>query len=253
MASLAQAIGSSVLDIRANHTREDQQYQQSFGPGFLFANDAQNRQTDVLAALHTAGDVTEVRAHASVYEHTLDETDLGSQATTTDPQSQRLADIEVIRRGAFGASAWVAGARVEHEWITTARLTANDESNTTGALYGSADWKLNSSLALSTGARLTEAEQWGSDLAPRVGLVWHNASGWYAKAGLAHGFRAPSFTEQFSDFVNAEAMYAVTGNPNLKPETSWNLTGEVGTRMHLRSGAALPAGIRQPAPRFHRG
>jgi outer membrane receptor for ferrienterochelin and colicin len=97
-------------------------------------------------------------------------------------------------------------------------------------VYGSADWRLSHALSLSTGARLTVAQRWGSDVAPRLGLVWQHADGWYAKASMAHGFRAPSFTEQFSDFVNAEAFYAVKGNADLKPETSWNLTGEVGVR-----------------------
>ena len=236
MATLLQPVGAALLDVRASHTREDQAYQTSFGPGFDFGNTARNRQTDVLAALRFGADATELRAHASVYDHTLDETDLAHGTTTTDPQAQRLADVELIHRGSFGGNAWVAGVRGEHEWITTARLTATEESSSSGALYGSAEWKLGGSLALSTGARLTVAQRWGSDVAPRIGLTWHDGHGYYAKVGLAHGFRAPSFTEQFSQFTNAEAFYAVTGNPALKPETSWNLTGEAGVR---RRGAEL--------------
>lgn len=229
-ATLLRPIGAAVLDVRASHTREEQDYLESFGPGADFRNAAHNDQTDVLAALRFGADATELRAHASVYDHTLDETDLDAGGTMSDPQAQRLADVELIHRGTFGATTWVAGVRGEHEWITTARLTAAEESASTGALYGSAEWKLGNSLALSTGARLTVAERWGDDLAPRIGLTWHHARGYYAKIGLAHGFRAPSFTEQFSQFTNAEAMYAVTGNPNLKPETSWNLSGEAGIR-----------------------
>ena len=228
-ANLLTVIGSAVLDIRAMHTREDQQYPASFGPGVDFANDARNRQTDVLAALRLGADATEIRAHASIYEHTLDETFLASGSTTTDPQTQRLADVELIHRGNIGAATWVAGLRGAHEWISTARLVDATESSSTGALFGSAEWPLNRALSLSTGARLTTASRWGSDLAPRIGLVWRSG-GTYAKLGIAHGFRAPSFTEQFSSFVNAEAGYAVTGNVDLKPETSWNLSGEIGTR-----------------------
>jgi outer membrane receptor for ferrienterochelin and colicins len=229
-ASLLQPLGNAVLSVNASHTGENQTYQESFGPGSLFGNAATNLQTDVLAALRFGADATELRAHVSVYDHTLDETDLINGGTTTDPQAQRLADVELIQRGTFGGNAWVAGVRGEHEWITTARLTDAEESASTGALYGSAEWKIASALSLSTGTRITVAERWGTDVAPRVGLTWHDASGVYAKLGLAHGFRAPSFTEQFSQFTNAEAMYAVTGNAALKPETSWNLTGEVGMR-----------------------
>jgi len=219
-----------VLDVRATHIREDQEYRTSFGPGFLFANEARNRQTDVLAALRFGADRTELRAHASIYDHTLDETDVATQQATSDPQSQKLADVELIRRGQFGSGAWVAGIRGEHEWLRSARLTDATEEATSGALYGSGEWGIGGGASVSTGARVTVAQRWGTDVAPRIGFVWRNAGGVYVKTGLAHGFRAPSFTEQFSDFVNAEAFYAVKGNPDLKPESSWNLTGELGVR-----------------------
>jgi len=229
-ANLLTVVGSAVLDIRAMHTREDQRYPASFGPGVDFANAARNRQTDVLAAMRFGADATELRAHASVYEHTLDETFLATGTTTTDPQTQRLIDIELLHRGTLGAASWVGGIRGEHQSISTARLVDATESASSGALFASADWPLNHVISLTTGARLTAASQWGSDLAPRIGLVWHGARGMYAKVGLAHGFRAPSFTEQFSSFVNPEAGYSVTGNAALKPETSWNMSGEIGTR-----------------------
>lgn len=228
--SVLQPVGSAVLDLRMRHSREEQQFQESFGPGFDFGETARNRQTDVLAALRFGGDATEFRLHASAFNHTLDQTDIAHGGTTSDPQSQRLADVEVLRRGGSARTTWVAGARAEHEWINTARLQDASESTSSGAAYGSAEWKLGDALALATGARLTVAQRWGTDVAPRVGLIWHNRSGMYAKVGLAHGFRAPSFTEQFSNFTNSEAFYAVTGNPDLKPERSWNLTGEVGLR-----------------------
>ena len=229
-ANMLTPVGNAVLDIRASHTREDQQYPASFGPGFDFANDARNRQTDVLASLRIGANATEIRAHASVYQHTIDETFIQQNATTTDPQSQRLADLEIIHRGTAGSGQWVAGLRGAHEWITTSRLASPTESANTGALYGSAEWQLNHELSLSTGARVTAAERWGTDVAPRLGLVWRGNGGPYAKLALAHGFRAPSFTEQFSKFTNVEAFYAVIGNPDLKAETSWNLSAEVGTR-----------------------
>ncbi|RMG17391.1 MAG: TonB-dependent receptor, partial [Deltaproteobacteria bacterium] len=44
-------------------------------------------------------------------------------------------------------------------------------------------------------------------------------------AGL--GFRAPSFQELLIRFENTGAGYVVVGNPNLRPETSQNLTASV--------------------------
>lgn len=231
-AALLQPLGSSLLDVRAMHSGETQKYQALPGPGADFGNAAANAQTDMLAALRINGDGTEVRLHASVYDHTLNETDQTSQITTTDPQAQRVADAELIQRMAFAGAKWVAGLRGEHEWLTSARLTAADISANTGAAYASAEWGVGSAVDLSAGARLTVAQRWGSDLSPRLGLVVHGAHGLYGKVSTARGFRAPSFTEQFSDFVNPEAFYAVNGNPDLRPETSWNVTAELGT--HLR-------------------
>jgi outer membrane receptor for ferrienterochelin and colicins len=221
-------IGSAVLDVRAMHLGEEQQYPASYGPGASFSNLAHTHQTDVLAAMRLDDDATELRAHASIYTHTLDATNLASGSTSVDPQTQRLADVEVIHRATAGKATWLAGARGEHEWITTARLTDASESATTAALFGSMEFALTRRLSLSAGARETIASRWGNDFAPRLGATWRDEAGSYGKVALAHGFRAPSFTEQFSDFVNSEAFYAVIGNPDLKAEHSWNITAEVG-------------------------
>jgi outer membrane receptor for ferrienterochelin and colicins len=220
-------LGAATLDVRAMHTRENQQYREAYGPS-LSDNQNHNDQTDVLASVGFNDDATRLRAHVSTYDHTLDVTLLPDGAQSSDPQTQRMADLELIQRAHFAAAQWVLGARAEHEWIRSNRLADTSESNTLGAVYGSAEWTLAPPVLLSAGTRLTASQRWGTDLAPRVGLVWRGPGGFYAKAGVARGFRAPAFTEQFADFLNAEAFYAVQGNVNLKPETSWNVTGEAG-------------------------
>ncbi len=227
MGRMIAPLGAASLDVRALHTREDQQYQEAYGPS-LSQNQNHNYQTDVLTSLGFDNDATQLRAHVSAYDHTLDVTSEPDGARSSDPQAQRLADLELIRRVHFASAQWVVGARGEHEWIRSNRLTDTTEQNTLGAVYGSAEWTLSRPLLVSAGARLTTSQRWGSDVSPRVGLVWRRPDGWYVKAGVAHGFRAPAFTEQYADFLNAEAFYAVQGNVNLKPETSWNVTGEAG-------------------------
>ena len=41
------------------------------------------------------------------------------------------------------------------------------------------------------------------------------------RAGAARGFRGPSFKELTWDFPNPFAGYAIRGNPDLRPEHSW--------------------------------
>jgi outer membrane receptor for ferrienterochelin and colicins len=47
------------------------------------------------------------------------------------------------------------------------------------------------------------------------------------RAVVGRGFRAPSFKELAWDFANLGGGYTVQGNPDLEPETSWNVTAGV--------------------------
>lgn len=226
MARALVPVGRAVVDLRAMHVRENQDYRTGASTASRARSRNHNLQTDALGSVGVGA--TTFRAHVSAYDHTLSKTNVASGTRTDDPQSQRVADLEVVQSRAIGRHALVLGVRGEHEWIESARISGGERKHTSGAAYASAEWKVTSSLSLATGARLTVAEQWGSDVAPRVGLVWNGANGLYAKAGVAHGFRAPSFNEQYSDFLNSSAFYAVRGNVDLQPETSWNTTAEVG-------------------------
>ena len=46
-------------------------------------------------------------------------------------------------------------------------------------------------------------------------------------AVVGRGFRAPSFKELAWDFANLGGGYTVQGNPDLEPETSWNVTAGI--------------------------
>ncbi len=72
-------------------------------------------------------------------------------------------------------------------------------------------------LYLSPGFRL----EWTSDFAlqflPALGLTWRLTDQWQIKSNIGRAFRVPSFTELY---VTGEA---VIGNPQLKPESAWNV------------------------------
>jgi outer membrane receptor for ferrienterochelin and colicins len=72
------------------------------------------------------------------------------------------------------------------------------------------------------GGRTTSSSLWGSAFTPSVGAAWQVDPAWRLQANVARGFRAPSFKEIGYTFVNASAGYAVTGNPDLVPESSWS-------------------------------
>lgn len=229
MARATRAFGTSVADLRVLRIEESQEYRTGSTGQTRNFND--NWQVDALATLTLGAEgATELKAHASLFDHRFVQIPAAGSPVppTTEWSIQNLADVEAIRRGGIGSHAWVAGVRAEHEWLESPRILGGERNSWSGAGYASADWRLAGNLGLTTGARFTTSEVWGSDLAPRVGVTWQPFGPVYAKAALARGFRAPSFNELYLDFLQAQFFYSVQGNPDLEPENSWNLTGEVG-------------------------
>jgi outer membrane receptor for ferrienterochelin and colicins len=80
---------------------------------------------------------------------------------------------------------------------------------------------------LSGGLRATLNDRWGNTVSPTVGVTALPSSSLRMRAVVGRGFRAPSFKELAWDFANLGAGYTVQGNPDLQPETSWNVTAGV--------------------------
>jgi len=72
-------------------------------------------------------------------------------------------------------------------------------------------WRLPGSLRLQLGARWDDADRWGSQLSPRVGIGWKPSRCWELRASWGKAFRQPSVGELFFPF---------SGNPDLDAETS---------------------------------
>ena len=217
-------IAGSAVDARLMTIDEDQKY--SILPDHLTST---NLQYDGLVKItFGANGQTDLRLHGSWFDHTfVDATDsAGPQPAQRD--RERIADVELVHRGSVGASAWVAGVEANREWLLSDRISGYQRDASSAALYGSVDWQIVPALHVTTGVRFTASQLWGSDLSPRLGVALRSNGGLYVKAEVAHGFRAPSFDEQYLSLLQAQFGYAVYGNPNLKAEQSWNVTGETG-------------------------
>jgi outer membrane receptor for ferrienterochelin and colicins len=230
MATLASALGSGRVEARVLGIEEEQSYRTASGAGTT-TNFNDNSQYDALLSgtLDAAG-ATELRAHGSFYRHRFTRSATGERADgTAELDRQRVLDVEGIRRGTAGMHRWLAGAKVEREWLESDRIEGGERGAWTGAAFGSADWSVAPWLRATTGLRLTSGEVWGTDLAPRVSAVAYGPGSVYLKVGGARGFRAPSFKEQYTNFTNtAGPTYTVLGNPDLAPEYSWNASAEIG-------------------------
>lgn len=226
------SVGGAALDARLMTVSEDQHYTiapipPATSPDFIFNG---NLQYDGLARLtFGAAGNTDLRLHGSWFDHRfVDSPTASSGGAPATWDRQRIADVELVQRGALGPHTWVAGAKVDREWLLSGRIRGYSRSASTGALYASAEWVLTGALRATTGIRFTESEIWGADLSPRVGAALRAPGGLYLKAGVARGFRSPSFSEMYFDLLQAQYGYAVHGNASLRPEQSWNGTAEAG-------------------------
>lgn len=230
MARFAAPLRSGRLEARVLGIEEEQSYQAASSAGTT-TNFNDNRQLDGLVTAVLDGESrTELRLHGSFYRHRFTRSPSAEREDgTAELDRQRVLDVEGIRRGRMGMHRWLAGAKLEREWLASDRIEGGERGAWTGAAFGSADWNVAPWLRATTGLRLTNGEVWGTDLAPRVALAAYLPERVYLKVGGARGFRAPSFKEQYTNFTNtAGATYTVLGNAELAPEYSWNASAEVG-------------------------
>lgn len=80
-------------------------------------------------------------------------------------------------------------------------------------------------LGLTAGLRFDHYNDFGSSVSPRAGLVWRLPRGLNVKALYGRAFRAPSFTELYT-----QLPAGVVGNPDADPSIIHTVEGAVGYR-----------------------
>lgn len=68
----------------------------------------------------------------------------------------------------------------------------------------------------------------GSHISPKFAALYSMRPDWNLYAQFLEGFRGPNYEESNRFFSNGSQLYAVIGNPNLKPETSQSF--EIGSK-----------------------
>jgi outer membrane cobalamin receptor len=150
-------------------------------------------------------------------------------AGTGDRQRQQLLEAELLYAGQVAGVAVDAGVEARRESIESSdgRIPGEDggDGRTLHSVEPFAQVELGGDAwSVVPGARLTWNEQWGSRLTPRVALRWRPDATLTLRLSAGRGFRAPDFKELYLDFLNDAAGYSVAGNPDLRPESSDNVT-----------------------------
>jgi outer membrane receptor for ferrienterochelin and colicins len=159
------------------------------------------------------------------------------QGDLGDRDRQQLTELELTYAGPTPLGQLDAGVEIRRESIVADRVQGMRQQwdlvepfAQIGLLFGP--------VAITPGVRYTNNSQWGSTLAPRLAALWQATDEVRVRASAGRGFRAPDFKELFLSFANAQAGYAVVGNPLLRPETSANVqlhVERVGVRTFVRA------------------
>jgi outer membrane receptor for ferrienterochelin and colicins len=163
--------------------------------------------------------------------------------------NQALEAIVTVPEGR--SRTWVVGIRSEAEHFSQ-RLTRilpdlSEQHVTeiqprllsTGALYAQLGWKVTERWTVMPGGRAELHDRYGIVAAPRLATAYQFSEALSARVALGRGFRAPTAKEFGFQFDHSALGYRVLGNTELRPESSWGVTGDVtarSKRWRLRAG-----------------
>ncbi|WP_438030801.1 TonB-dependent receptor plug domain-containing protein [Sorangium sp. So ce233] len=180
----------------------------------------------------------------------------GSPLSELRERTGTLQSYEAITTLAHGQLTWVVGGRAEVESLTqelrTTQVSTSGTSQSafdevpdtelgSASLYGQLAWKLSDRLTLMPGVRGEYWPRYGGVVAPRLALAYRPAPSLTLRVSGGQGFRPPSAKELGFSFDHSSLGYILEGNPDLAPETSWGVNGDVtwtpGEGLTLRGGA----------------
>ncbi|MCX8112518.1 MAG: TonB-dependent receptor [Bacteroidia bacterium] len=114
-----------------------------------------------------------------------------------------------------------AGHEIQYTVITGSRIRNGRAEMGDYAVWGTAEWQLSPTLAISPGFRWAYNTRYQTPFLPALHLRWSPTPELTWRIGYSRGFRAPSLREQFLYLVFTN--HNIQGNPDLRPEQSHHL------------------------------
>lgn len=113
------------------------------------------------------------------------------------------------------------------------------------AVFAEGEYFINENWIATLGGRLQWSDIFDAHFSPRAYLVWKPMQVLSFKGGVANGYRAPAI-EQMTDGIysintRGQSTSYIYGNPDLKPEESWNY--ELSATLDFPNVAQLTAGV----------
>lgn len=157
-------------------------------------------------------------------------------------RAQMLLATETVLTTTRGDATWVAGLRFESETfaqdlsktaISDGTLATMTEAEVApvllqnGAAFAQVTWQPTRTLTILPGTRAELHRHYGAAIAPRLALALRPNSDLTLRVSSGRGFRVPSAKEFGFLFDHSALGYRVIGNPDLEPEQSWGLQGDI--------------------------
>lgn len=202
---------------------EAQRY--ALGPSFRFADNAQHAAR-VGVTWQRGAHRLQPLLHVTQFTHLSRASRTGSPVSDSGGRDrQTLAEFELTYSGPSPAGLVDAGVEVRRDGIRADRVPGVQSFDQVEP-FAQVTW-VRGGLSIVPGVRGTFHRRFGEFVTPRVALLWRPTGPLAVRANWGRGFRAPDFKELFLEFVNTVAGYAVRGNPDLRPESSTNVSAGV--------------------------
>ena len=131
-----------------------------------------------------------------------------SNTETTSTQARLASNHRFSRHTLSWGGEW---RRDEVDDASNLGVNLTGEENETTSVFLQDVWRVSPKLRLLAGVRWDDADDWGSEISPRIDLGWRLSDTFELRGGYGQAFRPPSIGELYFPF---------SGNPDLVPETS---------------------------------
>lgn len=130
----------------------------------------------------------------------------------------------------IGNGELTAGADYMHDYLFNDKLSPQTRSQDQWDVFAQWDWTIHPSFELVAAVRYDavyaqgaapDAHTTSDAVSPKLSARYTPLPGLNIRAGFGLGFRPPTMKEKYYDF-DMSGIFNLQGNPNLKPEKSWN-------------------------------